>query len=349
MHLPKQPWLRLFAAVLLLLPLSAAGAADAPGTRPQDSFKKRVEREKAFLLMGSDDLGRTLAFVKETTALLNEQVEAAGHGADNRAGERQDLLEWYQKYADWTSGMSSEFDLAVNNFFLGQADAGRTARYEELAEGSRKLAGELGERVLKLEGEKKKLETRRQKLNAAVVERRVPVDKDDLELARELWPAYRSGPYDRREAHYKDLSDEEVFYFQNELRSLGEERKYFECLSELEKYEEGWLLIKADEFAKLYELAGVIGGDAPGPLASALRGTIRTYEANRATLTKRSGELDAKLHDIAGTGTLGTLDRLEELSRYYGEMKNRFERHIEWLGARIGSCRADLIELGKEL
>jgi hypothetical protein len=64
---------------------------------------------------------------------------------------------------------------------------------------------------------------------------------------------------------------------------------------------------------------------------------------------RRSGELDAKIHAITRAGTLRMLDRLEELSRYYEKMKNRYERHIEWLGAQIGSYRADLIELGKEL
>jgi len=348
MHSPKPHCIFLFAALLLLLPLSVASAADAPGTRQQDSSKKRVEREKAFLLRGSDDLGRTLASVGETLAVLNEQVEgAASREPENKAKERLGLLEWYKKYADWLGGMSAEFDLDVSSYFSKQqAGAGWTTRYEELAKGFRKLADELGGMMQKLEGEKKKIEARMQKLNTAVAERRILVDKGDLELARELWPTYQYS--DHREAIYKDLTDAEVFYFRNELKTLGEQQKYFECLSELGQYEEGWLILKSDEFLKLQEIARVIGGDEPGPMVAAVRGTIRTYEADMAALKRRSGAIDAMLHGSAKTGTLKTLERQEELSRYYETMKSRYERHIEWLGYQIGSYQADLIELGKE-
>ena len=350
MLFPKLQLIRLFALVLLLLPLSVAAAADAPETRLQDLAKKRAEREKTFLLRTSDDLGRTLTFANETIALLKEQVETvSGRGPDNKVTGRMGLLEWYQKYVDWLSGMSAEFDIEVSSFFLQQqADRGRTARYAELVKGYQKLADELDRMILKLEGEKKKLEARMQKLNTALLERRVLVDKDDLELARELWPSYRDRTYNRSEALYKDLTDEEVLYLMNELRSHKEQQKYFDSLIELGKYEEAWLFIKDDEFTRLYELARVIGGDAPAPVAYASRGTIRTYEANMAALKRRSGDIDVKLHGVTRTGTLGTLDRLEELSRYYEKMKNRYERHIEWLGAQIGSYQADLIQLGKE-
>ena len=188
MHSPKPQWISLFAALLLLLPLSVANAADTPGARPQDSSKKRVEREKAFLLRGSDDLGRTLASVGETVEVLNEQVKtAASREPENKAKERLDLLEWYKKYADWLGGMSAEFDFDVSSYFSKQqADAGWTTRYEELAKGFRRLADELGGMMQKLEGEKKKIEARMQKLNMAVLERRILVDKGDLELAKEL-------------------------------------------------------------------------------------------------------------------------------------------------------------------
>jgi len=350
MHSAKSTstWILAFSAMLLLFPLSVARAADAPGTRQQDASKKRVEREKTFLLRGSDDLGRSLASVGETIAVLTEQVEAAAsHEPENKAKERLGLLEWYQKYADWLGGMSTEFDLEVNDFFSRQkTDTGLTSRYEELAKGFRKLSGELGGIMLKLEGEKKKIEARMQRLNTAVMERRILVDKDDLELARELWPTYR--PYDYRQAIYKDLTDTEVFYFRNELKALGEQQKYFDCLQELGKYEEEWLILKADEFTKLQELARVIGGDEPGQVVSAVRGAIKTYEAGMAALKRKSNEIDVKLHGITRAGTMKMLDRLDELSRYYENMKNRYERHSEWLGTQIGSYQADLVELGKE-
>jgi hypothetical protein len=125
--------------------------------------------------------------------------------------------------------------------------------------------------------------------------------------------------------------------------------KYLESLSELERYEDGWLVMKIEEFRSLQELARVIGNDEPVRLVSAVRSTIKTYEADRAALKNMSGVIDARIHDITRTGTLRMLDRQEELSRYYENMKNRYERHRDWLGTQIGSYQADLIELGKEL
>jgi len=350
MHFSKLHVARPFAVLLLLLPLSVAAAADVPATRQQDASAKRIARGKAFFMRISDELGRTLLFANEAIALVSEQADnaAQGLGPGNKANERLGLLEWYHKYVDWLSGMSAELDLEMNNYFLRQqADPG-SARYDELAKGSRKLANELDERALKLEEEKKKLEARMRQLNAVILDRRIPVGKDALQLARELSPANRDNPRDRQGPRYRDLTDDEVLYFQNELRLDEERQKYFECLAELEKYEEAWLFLKAGEFEKLYDLARVIGGQGPGRLAYAFRDMIRTYEADRAVLKRKNSELGAKIHSITGTGTLGTLDRLEELSRYYEKMKYRYERHIEWLGAQIGSYQADLIELGKE-
>jgi hypothetical protein len=310
--------------------------------------KKRIDREKTFLLRSSDELNRTQAFVNETIAVLTEQVEAAA-GRDSDNNERLALLDWYQRYAEWLQGMSAEVELDVSNYYSRQkAGSEWPARYEELAEGCRKSAGELGGIVRKLDGERQRIETRMQKVNTAVVERRVLVDKDDLELARELWPSYKVS-YERREAIYKELTDDEVLRLQNELRRLGEQQKYFECLAELGRYEQAWLNIKAGDFAKLNEIARVLGGDDAVAAASAYRSAIRTYEADAAALTRKSAELDAKLRAVVRTGSLKTLDRLEELSRYYEKMKNRYGRQVEWLKGQIGSCQADLVELGREL
>jgi len=100
---------------------------------------------------------------------------------------------------------------------------------------------------------KEKKRSTHTKLNTAVLERRILVNKDDLELARELWPTYRVS-YDRPEVTYKELTEEEVLRFRNELRSLGEQQKYFECLTELGKYEQVWLDIKVEDSAKSSEM-----------------------------------------------------------------------------------------------
>jgi hypothetical protein len=337
-------------ALLLLFPISSAVSAETPGATPQDSSKKRIERVKAFLLRSTEEQNRSLTYVNGAIALLKEQTEAgAGRERDYKANERLALFEWYQRYADRLKEMSAELDADVSNYFSRpKAGAEWSTWYEELAQDYRKSAGELSQTVQKLEEKKKMIETRIQKLNTAVMERRVLVDKGDLELARELWPTYRVA-YGHPEVTYKELTDEEVLRLRDELISLGERQKYFECLTELGKYEQVWLDIKAEDSSKLSELAEVVGSNDPGAVISAIKGSMKTYEADIAALKRRSGELDTKMRGITRTGTLKTLDRLEELSRYYEQMKSRFDRHNEWLKVQIGSYQADLVELGKEL
>jgi len=341
-----------FPLIVLLFQASlsiAAAADDTPDADRRTAAKRRIEREKAFLLRSADELSRTLASANETMAVLKEQAEAAAiQGPGSRADERLALLGWYQKYSDWLKGMSQEMDLAVSGYFSRQRpDAAWTARYEELTRGCRKLADELDGSVQRMEKEKKVIEARMLRLNTAVTDRRILVDRDDLELARELWPSYRESS-DRREAVYKDLSDDEVLYFRSELRAAGEQLKYLDCLTELGTYERGWLAIKAGDFARADEIAAVIGGNDPGAVAYVFRSAIRTYESDIAMLKGRSGEIDAKIHSMARTGSLRTLDRLEELSRYYEKMKDRFDRQVEWLRGQIGSYQAELMVLDKE-
>ena len=175
---------------------------------------------------------------------------------------------------------------------------------------------------------------------------RILVEKDELALAREL-PWYRERSYPYREAVYKDLTSDEILYFQNELRSSRERQKYLDSLSELARYEEAWLLMKADEFERQYEIALVIGDVEPGPMTTAIRSAIRTYDASMAALKRKTGVIDAKERGITNTGSLNTLDHLEELDRYYKKIKYRYERHAEWLRLQIGSFQADLVELSR--
>ncbi len=351
MSLPKLQTILPSAALLLLLPVSTAFSADSPGATTQDSSKKRTERVKTFLMRSSDDVSKSLIFVSGTIALLNEQVEAsAGREPDSQPDERLALLEWYQRYADCLKGMSAELDIAVGNYYSGpKAGAEWIAWHKELAQDYRESAGELSRTMRRIKGEKEKTEARMQKLSTAVAERRVLVDRDDLELAHELWPATYRVSYDHPEATYKELTDGEVLRLRNELRSLDEQQKYFECLTELGKYEQGWLDIKTDDSAKLSELATVIGGDDPGAVVFAIKETMRTYDADIAALKRKSDELNKKIQAITRTGTLKTLDRLEELSRYYEQMKSRCDRHIGWLKGQIGNYQADLVEISKEL
>jgi hypothetical protein len=201
----------------------------------------------------------------------------------------------------------------------------------------------------KLEEDKNKIESRIRKLNMAVLERRILVEKADLELAKELRPTRRDRrPSDYREVAYRDLADDEVERYRWELRSLGEQRTYLSGLSELSQYELNWISMKADDSATLDVLGSVIGSEATGSIAKASRGIIKTYESDVRFLKNSVDEIKGKLHGMTRTGSFKTLDRFEELSRHYEKMKTRYERHIEWLKGQIGSYQADLVILDKE-
>ncbi len=187
-----------------------------------------------------------------------------------------------------------------------------------------------------------------QRLNRAVLERRIPVEKNDLELAKELRPTNRDRrPSDKREAVYRELANDEVEWFRMELRSLGDQRTYLSGLSELSQYELNWMSMKFEDSAFLDALGSVIGSETTGPIADASRGIIKTYESDVKLLKRSVDEIKGKLHGMTRTGSLKTLDRLEELSRHYEKIKTRYERHIEWLKGQIGGYRADLIALDK--
>jgi hypothetical protein len=345
-------WIIPLMAALLLIAAPAAPAGAEPASKPAttDAVKKRMSRKKGFLLRAAEDLDRSQAFVKETIAALEEQtcVEDVLEPRKLRS-DLGDLRDWYQKYAGWLGGMAAELeaDLA-EHFSRHEAGSGWTGRYKEMTKGYERLAEQLAGKVRELDAAQGKIEARMEKLKQAVQDRRLLVEKDDLELAKELWPAYRDRYYDRREAVYKDLTDAEVERFRYELRSLGEQQKHREVLTELGHYELSWLSLKIQDSAALDGVARAIENDAAGPLMEACRSAIRTYESDMASLRRKVGEIDGKRADMPQTGTFKVLDLHENLARYYENMKSRYERHIEWLRGQIGSYQADLVELGRD-
>ena len=345
-------WIIPLMGALLLIAAPAAPPGAEPASKPAttDAMKKRMSREKGFLLRAVEDLDRSQAFVKETITVLADRTGAADVLEPKKIrSDLGDLRDWYQKYAGWLGGMAAELEADLAEHFSRQeADSGWTSRYKEMTKGYERLAEQLAGKVRELDAAQGKIEARMEKLKHAVQDRRLLVEKDDLELAKELWPTYHDKYYDHREAVYKDLTDAEVERFRYELRSLGEQRKYREVLTELGHYELSWLSLKIQESAALDGVARAIEGDATGPLAEACRSAIRTYESDMATLRRKVGEIDGKRTNMARTGTFKILDLLEDLTRYYENMKRRYERHIEWLRGQIGSYQADLVELGRD-
>lgn len=258
----RKPLFLLMAALFLVPAPAAPGTEPAPKTSTPDAVKKRLARERAVLLRTVEDLDKSLTSVMETMAVLEEQTDATPAFEPKKLkSDLGDLRDWYEKYAGWLGGMLAEFeaDLA-EHYSRPQARAWWTGRHEELTKGYRGLAGQLAGKMRELDAAQSRIEARMRKLRRAVQERRLLVEKEDLELAKELWPAYRDRPYDGREAVYKDLTDEEVDRFRRELIALGEDQKYFDVLIELERYELAWLSLKIEEGAALDAVARAIGG-----------------------------------------------------------------------------------------
>lgn len=339
-----------FVIMFLLSCAVTARGADQPASGSSESSKKCIDRVKIFLMRANEDADRSLAHVQETRALLEEQGDTIGLiEREKAAGRRGELLEWYRRYADWLKGMDADAQADVADYFSHpRPDAGTISRYDDITRRYQRLADTLGRITEKLEDDRNKIETRVQRMIKAVQDRRVLVEKEDLGTAKELRPHNRERPSGYREAVYKDLTDDEREGYRRELKSLGEQRTYLNGLSEISQYELNWISMKSEDSASLDSLGSVIGSEATGPINDAIRSIIKTYESDVRLLKRSVDEIRVKLYGTTRTGSLMTLDRLDELSRSYEKMRTRYERHIEWLKGQIGGYQADLIELAKE-
>jgi hypothetical protein len=341
----------LFFALPLLLALSAAGASTPVCASPKKVDQTRFERRKTFLLRSADEVSWSLIFTNDAIDVLTGQIKTAtGHEPEIKVDERAALLKWYQQYADWLGSVSDDIQSDMACYFSGKRIASSWAKgSQELVRGSRKMLGDLSGTVWRLEGEKRKIAVRMQKLRTAVEAQRLLVNKSNLELAREIWPgAYRKS-YHRRKAVYRILTDKNIQYVQNKLILLEDRQKYYDVLIELGKYEQDWLHIKTRDFSKLANIARAMARNDQAGTVRAFRSAVRTYKADISALKKREAELETKLNGMTKTGSLKTYERLQELSGYYEMMKSRYERQIEWLNGRIESYQADFVEMGRKL
>jgi hypothetical protein len=212
-----------------------------------------------------------------------------------------------------------------------------------------RLAKQLAGKVFLLEKTRDKIKARIQELRLILENHEILVEQEKQRKGTEQLQPGRDRSANDREARFKILSDIEAGLLRSELRMLGEMPQHFEVLIELGRYELHWLSLKAADSDALNVVAKVIGSDALAPIEDAYSGAIRTYEFDISSLRKKIEDVDRKRSGIVRTGTLTTLERLEELSEQYGTLKVRCEHHIDWLGEQISGYRADLVLLGKEI
>ena len=150
--------------------------------------------------------------------------------------------------------------------------------------------------------------------------------------------------YDR----YKHITDSEVALMQLQLKDLGELRQHYSLLIERGRMERSWIGRKTGDGEALCWLARVVGRDAPVAITEASREMITTYESDIAYFKRTINDISRARARIVPSGSLWTLDRAEELSDAYDDMKSRYEHHIRWLAEQAGAYRADVIELRKD-
>jgi hypothetical protein len=117
---------------------------------------------------------------------------------------------------------------------------------------------------------------------------------------------------------------------------------------ELCRYERDWVSLKANDSAVLSNVAKVIAGDARRPLEDAFNLAMRTYESDMAYLGKKADEAYRKRAAVVRSGSLRTVDRLEDLAILHDKTRTRYEHHISWLREQVGAFRAELTLLSKE-
>ena len=340
----------LLMIVLFLMPIHASQGADrAQRSDASESVKKRVARERQFLYRAVEELNKSQEYVKDTMSGLEKQIDAIELlEPSRREKDLRDFLDWYQTYADWLKGNTDDFEADLSNAY-SEEPMRRPGpdRYAGMTDGYTRLGSQLGEQIARLEKASDRIEHRieglkreleyidsaafREEKNRDKKQRQIERDRRDDDL------------YDR----YKYLTDVDIIKMQQDLRNLGNQQKHLAILIELGRMELRWLALKADDSAALSSVARAIGGDAPAPIEDACSRLIKTYESDIVQLRRKVEDIDRMRARLAPTGTLRTLDRIEELSGYYERMKSRHEHHIAWLREQIGAYRADLTELRK--
>ena len=352
MHSPQnRRTLVLLLIVLFLLPIPASFGADQAQRRDaSESASKRTARERQFLYRAVEDLTRSQDYVKETMSSLGKQIDAIELlEPSRRERDLRDFLDWYQTYADWLKSSEEDLEADLSRAYSGEP-LRRTGpdRYAGMARGYIRLGDQLGEHMVRLEKANDRIEKRIDGLRRALEYIDSAAFREEKNRDKKQRQDDRNKRNDDLYEQYKFLTDVDILKMQQDLRSLGDQQKHLAVLIELGRMELSWLALKAEDSAALSSVARAINSDAPALIEEASFWVIKIYESDIASLRRKVEDVDRTRARLAPTGTLRTLDRIEELAGYYERMKSRYEHHISWLKEQAGAYRADLIELRKE-
>lgn len=343
----------LFLCIIILLMASNAvthGAESAKRADAAESVKKRLARERQFLYRAVEELNKSQEYVQDTVRILEKQIEAVEFlEPSQRERDLGVYLEWYRSYGDWLRGNTDAFEADLSRAYSGEPVSGFPSdRCDAMTDGYMRLGSQLEEHVAHLEKINNKNAERIEGLRTALTY----IDSAAYREEKNKDKKQRQSGGDRRDddlyTRYKDITDAELAQMRLEFKTLDDLQKHFAVLLELGRLELSWLTLKTDDSAALSDLARVVGKEASAPVEDASNRMIKKYESDIVQLKRKADDLSRLRSGLVRTGTLRTLDRIEELSEYYERMRARYEHHITWLTEQIGGYRADLIELRKE-
>jgi hypothetical protein len=355
-------------AVMLVMAMSAAWAPAASGSDAPKRFdaseraKQRMARERQFLYRAVEELNRSQGYVQATMQGLEKQIAAVDIlEPSRRERDLRSFLEWYQAYAEFLGGNLADFEADLSEAYSDQpAAVVKPDRYDTLIDGCARLGSQLDEQISYLEKlsnwTAERIDGLRLALDyilsSAFLEDRNRDKDKDKDKSRDRDKKQSQPGTDRRKNElydrYRDITEAEIAMMQIDLKNMVELQQHYVVLIEIGRMELFWITRKTGDYEALSRLAKAIGRDAPKPIEEASDRVIKTYDSDIAYFKRKAEDISRARSQIVPAGTLRMLDRREELSGNYDQMKSRYEHHVIWLAEQSGAYRADLIELRKD-
>jgi hypothetical protein len=333
--------------------VSTVSGADAPRrVDTAERSKKRTERERQFLYRAVEELNRSQGYVLATIRGLERQIDAADVlEPSRRERDIRSFLESYQAYAEWLGSNVAAFEADLSEAYSDQHKAFvKPDRYELLIDGYARLGSQLDVQVSHLEKLNNRTAEQISGLRSALEYISSAAFLEDRNREKDKKQTQRGNDRHKNELYdrYRDITDAEIATMQLELKNLGELQKHFIVLMEMGRMELFWITRKTVDYEAISRLAKAVAMGAPGPIEEASDRMIKIYDSDVVYFKGKADDISRLRARIIPSGTMRSLDRMEEMSENYDQMKSRYEHHIVWLSEQSGAYRADLIELRKD-
>lgn len=341
----------LLAVFFLFMPARvSSGSEAAKRYDAAERTERRTERKKQFLLRAAEDMDKSRNYVNDTIGELERQIDAIELlEPGQREQDLRGFLDWYQNYEGWLRDRSDEIkDDLDREYSRERGGEGWIDRYQVIGSGYERMGGQLTESVAALEKMKRQIEAAKEELWRVLKDLEDRVEQEKKQKDQKGRQAGRDRNEEEKEVRRASEGAAEIDWIRMRIAALNDREKHVGVLLELGRYERDWVSLKANDSSVLSSVAQAITGAARRPLEDAFNLVIRTYESDMAYLGKKADEAYRKRTAVAPSGSLRTLDRLEDMAVLYDKKRTRYEHHIAWLREQVGAYRAELTLLSKE-